>query len=120
MTKQTYELLGRPGISPRYIDVPHHKIEIDGIPLMIDYFGPAHSPDNVTIWEETNMLLFGGCLIKSLDSMTLGNIADADLKNWPIGIEKLQGKYANARIVVPGHGDYGDSDLLDHTYQLFK
>jgi metallo-beta-lactamase class B len=28
--------------------------------------------------------------------------------------------YPKAKIVVPGHGEYGNQQLLDHTIKLFK
>ena len=83
------------------------------------YFpGPSHSPDNLVVYFPKSQVLFGGCMVKSLKSKTLGFIEDADLAEWPKSVRKVLERYPEAQIVIPGHGGYGDKQLLEHTLEL--
>jgi len=84
----------------------------------VTYFGPGHTTDNVLAWLPRQRILFGGCLVKSLNAQSLGNIEDGDLAAYPITLRRVQIAYPNARIVVPGHGDLGGPELIDHTLKL--
>jgi metallo-beta-lactamase class B len=117
MTDETNKLL-----SQKYI---YNKIKFgvnrfDSVIIEIEYFGPAHSPDNIVLYYPKEKVLFGGCIVKSLNSTTIGNITDSDLLNWPIVITKLKLKYSDTKIVIPGHGDLGGYELLEHTFELVK
>lgn len=80
--------------------------------------GAGHSPDNIVVFHEASGVLFGGCLVKSLDATTLGNVADADLDTWADAIGDAREAFPAARIVVPGHGAPGDARLFAHTESL--
>ncbi len=82
------------------------------------YPGRGHSPDNITVWFPRYKVLFGGCLLKSLDSKDMGSVTDADLGQWPLSVGKLIDKYPDAEVVIPGHGRWGGSDILEHTVEL--
>lgn len=82
------------------------------------YPGRGHSPDNITVWFPRYKVLFGGCLLKSLDSKDKGSVTDADLGQWPLSVGKLIDKYPDAEVVIPGHGRWGGSDILEHTVEL--
>ncbi|SMP63966.1 metallo-beta-lactamase class B [Anoxynatronum buryatiense] len=84
----------------------------------IYYPGETHSPDNVAVYFPENKILFGGCMIKSESSKDLGNTADANLEEWPVSVNRVYEKYSDAAIVVPGHGQWGSTDLIQHTLQL--
>ena len=70
------------------------------------------------MWLPQSKILFGGCLVKSLQSKTLGYTGDASIEQWPHSVEKVHLKYSEAKLVVPGHGKYGDIQLLEHTKKL--
>jgi len=83
------------------------------------YFpGESHSIDNVIVYFYNRKILFGGCMIKSLESRGPGFTDDANMEEWPKSVKKVLEKYKNARIVVPGHGNWGDTKLLNHTVEL--
>jgi len=82
------------------------------------YPGAGHSSDNIVVWLPKHQLLFGGCLVKSLSSKGLGNIADANIAAWPSSIANVQAKYPDVKMVIPGHGKTGDKSLLQHTKTL--
>ena len=99
----------------------------DSITLYLDnevikcyFLGAAHSLDNVVVWIPSEKILFPGCMVKSLNSTDLGNIADGDINAYPGTIDKVIEKFSHARIVIPGHGQYGGLDLLKHTRNLLR
>ncbi len=84
------------------------------------FFGAGHSFDNITVWIPDKKILFGGCLVKSLNSQGLGNLSDAVVADWDLTIKKLMDTYCDIEIVIPGHGDFGGIDLLTHTIELVE
>ena len=68
------------------------------------YLGAAHTLDNIVVWIPSEQILFAGCMVKSMNSTDLGNLADGDLKAYPITIDKLIEKFPTAKIVIPGSG----------------
>jgi metallo-beta-lactamase class B len=84
------------------------------------FFGAAHSVDNIVVWIPSEKILFPGCMVKCLNSTDLGNTSDGDLKAYPGTIDKLIEKFRTAKIVIPGHGQIGELDLLFHTRDLLK
>ncbi len=83
------------------------------------FFGEGHTKDNVVGYFPSENILFGGCLIKELKAGK-GYLGDANVQEWSGTVEKVKKAYHDVKIVVPGHGDYGDGKLLDYTIQLFK
>ena len=90
--------------------------KIEGLELF--YPGAGHAPDNIVVWFTAEHVLFGGCLIKSADAGNLGFVVDANLEHWPDAVNAVRDRYAAAEIVVPGHGNPGGRELLDHTLKL--
>lgn len=83
------------------------------------FFGEGHTVDNVVGYFPSEQILFGGCLIKELDA-SKGYLGDANVDAWSATVEKVKRQYPEVKIVVPGHGEFGDSKLLDYTIKLFK
>jgi len=84
------------------------------------YPGPGHAADNIVVWLPRAQVLFGGCFVKDAAAEGLGNVADADLGAWPGSIEAVRRRYAQAAVVVPGHGPVGDKGALEHTLELLR
>ena len=82
--------------------------------------GAGHTKDNLVVWLPKQQMLFGGCLIKSLDSKTMGYIGEADMQAWPTTINKVNQQFPNINLVIPGHGASGDASLLSHTIELIE
>jgi len=82
------------------------------------FLGAGHSPDGIVTWCPDENILFGGCLMKSLDSNSIGNLSDADIKAWPGTMRKAKDKFRDVGIVIPGHGAIGDASIFDHTIQI--
>lgn len=94
------------------------QLEFNGFRIEVFYPGPGHTEDNIVVWIPSDHVLFGGCLVKALENVSLGNVADANTEKWASSIQNLQIRYPNANIVVPGHGRIGSTDLLLHTIKL--
>ena len=82
------------------------------------FLGGGHTVDNIVAWIPASKILFGGCLVKSLNATNLGNTEEADLVSYPTTLKKVKERYPDAKIVVPGHGRPGGLDLIDHTIGL--
>lgn len=87
--------------------------------IIAKFFGEGHTKDNVVGYFPNEKVLFGGCLIKELDA-TKGYLGDANVADWSATVKKLKKQYPQVNIVIPGHGEYGNSKLLDYTINLFK
>lgn len=83
------------------------------------FFGEGHTKDNVVGYFPAEKILFGGCLVKEIDA-SKGYLGDANTGTWSATVERVKAAYPDVKIVVPGHGDYGNSKLLDYTIQLFR
>lgn len=94
--------------------------DFNGEQIDCRYFGAGHSFDNITVWLPNKKILFGGCLVKSIDSKGLGNLSDAVVSDWDMTIERLLDKYPLIKTIIPGHGSFGGVELLTHTFELVK
>ncbi len=83
------------------------------------YFGEAHTSDNIVSYIPEEQLLFGGCMIKAEEAGP-GNLEDANLEQWPQTVALIKDSLPNIQTVVPGHGAFGQSQLLDYTISLFS
>jgi metallo-beta-lactamase class B len=83
------------------------------------YFGEGHSKDNIIGYFPHDNALFGGCLIKTIGA-NKGFLGDANIDDWSGTVAKLKQKYPTAKIVIPGHGKWGGTELFDYTINLFK
>ncbi|MDD3859893.1 MAG: subclass B1 metallo-beta-lactamase [Bacteroidales bacterium] len=96
------------------------SFDFNGEQIICRFFGAGHSSDNITVWLPDQNILFGGCLIKSVDSKGLGNLSDAVVEEWDITVKKIIETYPTVKIVVPGHGDFGGKKLLTNTIKLVE
>ncbi|MFC3199303.1 subclass B1 metallo-beta-lactamase [Parapedobacter deserti] len=105
--------------------VPQHSFDdmlelaVGSKNVIADFIGAGHTRDNVVGYFPDERILFGGCLIKAVGSDE-GNLADALVDHWTLTGIKLKAKYPEAKLVIPGHGEPGDTSLLDYTIQLFE
>jgi len=83
------------------------------------YMGEAHSKDNIVVWIPDEKILFGGCMVKSIGS-SKGNLSDSNVNEWANTVKAVKKDFVNAKYVIPGHGDYGGTELLDYTIKLFS
>jgi metallo-beta-lactamase class B len=83
------------------------------------FFGEGHTKDNFVAYVPSDKVIFGGCMIKALGAGN-GNLEDANVSAWPSTVSKVKSKFTETKIVIPGHGKIGGTELLDYTVELFS
>ena len=58
-------------------------------------------------------------MAKALTWNGLGFTGDANVPKWPETLRIVMNTFPDAKIVIPGHGDYGGLDIIEHTLTLF-
>ncbi|HYF81558.1 MAG TPA: subclass B1 metallo-beta-lactamase [Clostridia bacterium] len=96
------------------------SIKVGDVSFEVFYPGEGHSSDNIVVWIPQYKVIFGGCLIKAMDSKGLGSTTDVNIEQWPISVKKILEKYPDADVVIPGHGKWGGIELLKHTLELLN
>lgn len=94
-------------------------LQVGGEKTVTKFFGEGHTKDNTVGYFPSEKILFGGCLLKELEA-SKGYLGDANVQTWSTTVEKVKKEYPDVKIVIPGHGEYGDHQLLDYTITLFK
>ena len=106
--------------------VPRHgftdslRLVLGGETVECHYLGGGHTADNIVVWIPSEKILFAGCMVKDVHSKGLGNLSDANLEEWLPTIQKVTARFPDARIVIPGHGQIGGKEILEHTSKLLK
>ncbi len=94
------------------------ELEVGTGKVRNQYFGEAHTKDNIVSYIAEDRLLFGGCMVKALDAKK-GNLADANVQTWSQTVLKIKAAFPELQTVIPGHGPHGTVKLLDYTIALF-
>lgn len=55
-----------------------------------------------------------------MDASKGGYLGDANVNEWSSTAVKVKNAFPDAKIVSPGHGQHGGTELLDYTAELFK
>ncbi len=87
-------------------------------PLRVFYPGPGHTRDNITVGIGAASLAFGGCLIKGSDATSLGNLAEADTKNYRAAVARFAAAFPDARIIAMSHSGAQDRAAIARTAKL--
>jgi metallo-beta-lactamase class B len=95
------------------------ELQVAGKKVYAQYHGAGHTSDNIIGYYPEENALFGGCLVKEMGAGK-GNLADADVADWPGTVRRIRQKYPDIEIVIPGHGEWGGPHLLDYTIELFQ
>jgi metallo-beta-lactamase class B len=118
---KTIELLNQRGIKfskPINSFDDKFSIKIGDKKVYAKYFGEGHTKDNIIGYFPDDNAIFGGCLIKE-NGASKGFLGDANINTWSETVRKIKHKYPKARIVIPGHGKWGGTELFDYTIKLF-
>lgn len=89
-------------------------------PIRCYFPGEGHTSDNIVVWLPKQQILHGGCFVKSVAAFGMGNLADANLSEWATSVRRVMGQFGTAKIVVPGHEEWGDTKSLEHTLRLLE
>lgn len=85
------------------------------------YFGgEGHTKDNIVIWFGEQRVLYGGCLVKSVEAEDLGYTGEANLEEWPATIKKIKRKFSRPNYIITGHQDWSGTQSLNHTLTLLS
>ena len=112
LAKQNNEELPQNGFDKKL------EIKVGNEIVLAKHFGQGHTKDNVIGYIASTKTMFGGCLIKALGAGK-GNLADANINDWPITVSKIKRELPELKKVIPGHGKNGGKELLKYTIDLF-
>ena len=85
------------------------------------YFpGEGHTAVNIVVWFEKEKILYGGCLIKSVEDDNLGYLGDANVKEYANSVRNVQRKCKSPKFVIPGHDSWQDPKSVEHTLAMAK
>ncbi|WP_261921641.1 MBL fold metallo-hydrolase, partial [Vibrio aestuarianus] len=85
------------------------------------YPGAGHTDDNVVVWLPKENILVAGCLLRANEENNIGWIGDADTDKWAQSVRKVQNKFPNVKLVIPGHGEVGEgSGMITHTIEVIN
>lgn len=107
------------------LPIPQHhftdslELKVGNEKVIVRFLGEGHTKDNVVGYFPSENILFGGCLIKALGA-SKGYLGDANIEAWSTTVEKVKNAFPKAKIVIPGHGKFGNKKLLNYTIKLFK
>lgn len=97
----------------------YFEIQVGNKKVINVRLGEGHTQDNIISYFPDEKVLFGGCLIKS-NGAGKGNLADANIGEWSKTVQKVKSNYAEAEVIIPGHGKVGGLELLDYTIEMFE
>lgn len=93
---------------------------VGGFKFETYYAGEGHTKDNIVVWFNKQKVLYGGCLVKSIDAKDLEYVGEANIEEWPKTIKKVQAKFKNPHYIITGHHDWSSIAVLNHTLQLLE
>lgn len=82
------------------------------------YPGQGHTSDNIIIWFKKQKILYGACLIKSVEDEDLGYLGDANQTEYASTLKNVQKKCQQPKYIIVGHGDWTDVKSLEHTLTM--
>ena len=93
---------------------------VGGFKFETYYAGEGHTKDNIVIWFEKQKILYGGCLVKSIDAKDLEYVGEANITEWPTTIKRVQNKFKNPKYIITGHHNWKSIHSLKHTLNLLR
>lgn len=104
---------------PQHSFDPFLELKVGKKKVYAEFLGEGHTCDNVIGYFPSEHIMFGGCLMKAAGSGK-GNLAEANPTEWSETVRKVKSKYPDTKIVIPGHGQTGGTELFDYTINLFE
>ncbi|MEZ0487830.1 subclass B1 metallo-beta-lactamase [Fibrella aquatica] len=120
-TARTAQLAVKDGyVSPEGILPADTTFTIGNVPIRCYFPGEGHTSDNMVVWLPQQQILHGGCFVKSVAAFGMGFVGDANLNEWATSMRRVMAQFGTAKIVVPGHEEWGDTKSLQHTIRLLE
>ncbi|TWF40754.1 metallo-beta-lactamase class B/metallo-beta-lactamase class B IND [Chitinophaga polysaccharea] len=105
----------------QYVFDKDTTFRVKGLELQTYYPGEGHTRDNIVVWFPKAKVLYGGCLVKSMDATNIGFTGDGNLQAYPATLRKLRDKFPHPAYLIPGHeGWQGGINQVQHTLELLK
>ncbi|MBL4682467.1 MAG: MBL fold metallo-hydrolase [Pseudomonadales bacterium] len=104
-----------------YVAVPNHEfedtmsIQLGNTLVELRYFGPAHSPGDISVWLPQTKVLIAGDI--AFHQRLLAIFPDTNVENWISSFDKLAG--LEPACIVPGHGVPTDLESIRLTTQAY-
>ncbi len=95
------------------------NLQAGTVTVVNQFLGEGHTKDNFVSYVPSDKVLFGGCMIKELGAGN-GFLGDANIEAWSATVFNVKSKFPEIRIVIPGHGKIGGTELLDYTEEMFR
>lgn len=119
-SEKTIELAKKDSVTiPQIAFKEHLTLRIGKKEIENQFWGEAHTIDNIISFIPSENIMFGGCMVKELNSGK-GFLGDANEKTWSNTIRNVKKAFPTAQFIVPGHGKPGGQELLDYTIGLFE
>ena len=91
--------------------------ELQGGRIRGIYLGPSHAPDDIFVYFPEDKVLYGGCVLKE----RLGNLAQADLVEYPKTLRRLKQLDLGYTTIIAGHWSaVHGPELVDQYLQLLE
>lgn len=84
------------------------------------YPGPGHTTDNIVLWFQKEKILYGGCLIKGVDTENLGYLGDSNVTEYESTLKRVQKKFRKPKYIIISHSDWNNINSLAHSIMLAK
>lgn len=94
------------------------SIDLGVLQLEVVFPGTGHAPGNLLV-KIGRHGVYGGCFIKSANSRSLGNLADADIESWSLALASISQWMEGVTWVIPGHGST-EKGAFERTVQLVE
>jgi metallo-beta-lactamase class B len=107
-------------VAPTRLFDPSSGLSLDfgGEEARVEYPGVGHSVDNLVVYLPGKRLIFGGCMILSAETASVGNVADGDIAQWIGSLAQIGTE--DCDILVPGHGRPGRPSLVAHSMEVIE
>ncbi len=116
-TRASGEIYGLGTINQAFVQ-DRQTLIMAGEQLELFHPGPGYTDDNIVVFHGRSGVLFGGCLIREEAATDLGPAEDAVIDGWAASARRVREAFPDATAVVPGHGDVGGLELIEHTIAL--
>ncbi|WP_050540509.1 YEM family subclass B2 metallo-beta-lactamase, partial [Yersinia mollaretii] len=94
-----------------------NNFELQNGEIKAIYTGESHTPDGIFVYFPKEKTLYGNCIIKE----KLGNLASANIKEYPKTLQKLKNLNLDIKTVVGGHDSpIHGSELIDSYKKLIE
>lgn len=95
------------------------NLKVGNLRVINQFLGEGHTKDNFVAYVPSDKVIFGGCMIKELGAGS-GNLEDANTAAWSATVRKVKSTFPDVNLVIPGHGKFGGTELLDYTIEMFE